>query len=77
MGVYSARFASGCVQLAILSYNAHAHTVLPWSSHVTDVGGVHARAHPRLIQDQLKRSADQLSQLSIMVAITNSTLTGL
>ena len=30
VGVYSARFASGCVQLAILSYNAHAHLVLPW-----------------------------------------------
>ena len=30
VGVYSARFASGCVQLAILSYNAHANLVLPW-----------------------------------------------
>ena len=30
VGVYSARFASGCVQLAILSYNAHAHLLLPW-----------------------------------------------
>ena len=30
VGVYSTHFASGCVQLAILSYNAHAHLVLPW-----------------------------------------------
>ena len=35
------------------------------------------RIHGPRFQDQLKRSADQLSQLSIMVAITNSTLTGL
>ena len=59
VGVSSA-FASGCVRLAILSYhNAHAHTVLPWRSHVTDGSGAHAPALPRLIPDMLERSADQ------------------
>ena len=41
---------------------------------MTDVSGMHAPAHLRLTQDLLKRSADELSELSIMVAITNSTL---
>ena len=44
---------------------------------VTDVSGAHAPAHSRLIQDLLKHSADRLSELSIMVAIANSTITGL
>ena len=57
---------NGCFQLAILSYNAHAHTLLPWLSHVTDVSGMHAPG----IQGLLKLSADQLSELSIMVATT-------
>ena len=28
--VRTAHFASGCVRFTILSYNAHAHNVLPW-----------------------------------------------
>ena len=42
VGVYIA-FHDGCVLYTILSYNAHAHNVLPWCSHVTEVGP--ARAH--------------------------------
>ena len=37
--------------------------VLPWWSHVTDVSGAHVPAHPRMIQDLHKCSADQLSEL--------------
>ena len=33
---------------------------------MTDVSGAHASVHPRLILDLLMRSADQLSELSII-----------
>ena len=68
VGVYSARFASGCVWLAILSYNAHAHTVLPWWSDVTDVSGMRAPDLGPARRIEHERSDDQLSELSIIVA---------
>ena len=59
----------------ILSHNVHAHTVLPWWGHVTNVSGARASAEPNCeLSEQLKllELASAGAQLSSHYTCVNS-----
>ena len=60
--VYAAHFHTiGHLRYAILSYNAHAHIVLPWWSHVTD--DVSASGARQRIEHSASASACLIAEL--------------